>query len=148
MTDPVFVDTNVVIYTRDQREPEKARHANQWIRALRDTGRLVISPQVVNEAYAMSTWKFAQVSRDDIRGWLRNYLGYCTAPLNAAVVADAFELERDFSLQWWDCLIVASALAANCAHVLSEDMQHGQVIRSAQVTNPFLSSPADLTSRR
>jgi predicted nucleic acid-binding protein len=68
--------------------------------------------------------------------------------LNAAVVADAFELERDFSLQWWDCLIVASALAANCAYVLSEDMQHGQIIRSAQVLNPFLSSPAELTTRR
>ena len=148
MTDRVFLDTNIAIYARDRNAPEKAERASTWIRLLRDDGRLVISPQVVNEAYAVAIRKFDGIPRAEIRNWLGHYLAYCTAPLNAAVVADAFSLERDFSLHWWDCLIVASALAADCAYVLSEDMQHGRTIRSATVINPFLTSPDELTARR
>ena len=44
--------------------------------------------------------------------------------------------------------IALGALAADCAYVLSEDMQHGRTIRSATVINPFLTSPDELTARR
>ena len=144
MTDLVFVDTNVVIYSRDREEPEKAREAIDWLKILRGTNRLVVSPQVVNEAYSVSLWKFEHIPRDDIRDWLRNLLPFCTAPLDVSVVSTAFELEKDFALKWWDCLIVASALAGNCRYVLTEDMQHRQIIRSTRIMNPFRTSPAEL----
>jgi predicted nucleic acid-binding protein len=144
MTDLVFVDTNVVIYTRDREEPEKARQAIAWIRLLRDADRLIVSPQVVNEAYSVSLWKFESVGRASIRSWLANYLPFCRAPLDANVILAAFEIERDFSVSWWDALILASAVAANCRYVLSEDMQHRQIVRTTRVMNPFQTTPTEL----
>jgi len=42
MTEPVFVDTNVLVYNRDASEPEKGRQAHAWIEHLWRTrnGRL------------------------------------------------------------------------------------------------------------
>ena len=40
---------------------------------------------------------------------------------------------------FWDRLIVAGALEANCLQLYSEDMQHGQVIdRRLTILNPLL----------
>jgi predicted nucleic acid-binding protein len=44
-------------------------------------------------------------------------------------------------LRWrfgfYDSLIVASALAAGCDMLLTEDLQHGQVIETLTISNPF-----------
>jgi predicted nucleic acid-binding protein len=54
------------------------------------------------------------------------------------LLTEAKELEGSFSLSWWDALIVATASAADCEILFSEDLQHGQVIDSVTVQNPFL----------
>jgi predicted nucleic acid-binding protein len=44
-------------------------------------------------------------------------------------------------LRWrfgfYDSLIVASALAAGCDMLLTEGLQHGQVIETLTISNPF-----------
>jgi predicted nucleic acid-binding protein len=40
-------------------------------------------------------------------------------------------------LSHWDGLIVAAATLAQCETLCSEDMQHGQVIGTVKVVNPF-----------
>lgn len=47
-----FVDTNVLLYERDQRKPAKRRAAHDWLGVLweREAGR--VSWQVLNEYYA------------------------------------------------------------------------------------------------
>jgi predicted nucleic acid-binding protein len=53
-------------------------------------------------------------------------------------VLAAVDLHRLRHLSYWDALIVHTAKQAGCLVVLSEDMQHGQVIDGVRIVNPFL----------
>ena len=44
-------------------------------------------------------------------------------------------------LSFWDALIVEAALAGGAERLLTEDMEHGQVIEGLQIENPFLRVP-------
>ena len=57
MTGPVFVDTNVIVYRFDTRDPLKQSRAVDWFTFLwnRRSGR--VSFQVLQEAYATLTQK-------------------------------------------------------------------------------------------
>ncbi|MBN9019896.1 MAG: PIN domain-containing protein [Rhizobiales bacterium] len=141
MTVRVFVDTNVLIYSRDANDPQKATLSAEWLRRLRPDG-LILSPQVLNEAYAVGLWKYKDVGTAALAGWIRDLQRYCTAPLNVETVGLALELHEETKLSWWDCLIVASALMAGCRYLLSEDMQHDRIIRTLRLINPFAIGPS------
>jgi predicted nucleic acid-binding protein len=138
------VDTNIVIYARDARVPEKRAAAIDWLKVLDREHRLVVSPQVVNEAYVVARTKLPSRDHALVRDWLRNLVPFCTAPLDANVIDSAFAIEADHAFNWWDCLIVASALAAGCRYLLTEDLQHRQIVRDLRIVNPFVIGPGEL----
>ena len=43
MSEPVFVDTNVLVYLRDSTEPEKRRAPAEWMGHLWETGRGILT---------------------------------------------------------------------------------------------------------
>jgi predicted nucleic acid-binding protein len=50
----------------------------------------------------------------------------------------AVRLKGKYGFQYYDALIVATALEHGCNILFSEDMQHGQVIEdSLRIINPF-----------
>jgi predicted nucleic acid-binding protein len=53
-------------------------------------------------------------------------------------VLRATEIMELASVSFWDSLIVAAAEEAGAGVLLSEDLQHGQVIAGVRVVNPFL----------
>jgi predicted nucleic acid-binding protein len=55
-----------------------------------------------------------------------------------ADVLAAIDLHRLRVLSYWDALILHCAKQAGCREVLSEDMQHGQVVDGVRIVNPFL----------
>ena len=58
---------------------------------------------------------------------------------DVALIHKAIEINQKYRYGFYDCLIIAAALASNCRTLLSEDMQHGQVINGAlTVINPFI----------
>ena len=57
MTAPVFVDTNVIVYARDAREPAKQRLAETWLDHLWHERLGRISFQVLSEYYVSVTRK-------------------------------------------------------------------------------------------
>lgn len=144
MTDLVFVDTNTVVYTRNRRDPRKAALAAEWLRLLEAKNRLVVSPQVLNEAYSVGVRKYPGAGRDAVADWVSAFIPFCTAPLDARVFTTALSVERELRFSWWDALIVGSALHAGCTYLLSEDMQHRQLIGPLRVIDPFSEDPAGL----
>lgn len=40
-------------------------------------------------------------------------------------------------ISFWDGLIIASAAAANCTELISEDLTDGQIVQGITVRNPF-----------
>ena len=61
-------------------------------------------------------------------------------PLTADTHAAALVLARDHGLAFYDALIVASAIEAECDILYSEDMQHGRSIGGLTIVNPFIES--------
>jgi predicted nucleic acid-binding protein len=53
-------------------------------------------------------------------------------------IKKSLALNERYGYSYYDCLIIASALEANCNILYSEDMQHGQVIENTlKIVNPF-----------
>ena len=55
------------------------------------------------------------------------------------VIGNAIELTRRYRFSFWDGLIIEAALRGGAKTLYTEDLQHGQVIETLQVENPFLS---------
>lgn len=56
---------------------------------------------------------------------------------SAALYQRALDVQSRWRFGFYDSLIVASALSANCTRLLTEDLQHGQRIEQLTVENPF-----------
>lgn len=138
----VFVDTNVLLYCFDDRDPAKRDRARQWISAcwLRRCGR--ISMQVLNEFYSNARRKFpSAISAGDARAEVRRYQSWRPWAIDHQTVEAAWAVESRFDLNYWDALIIASAQQQGCAVVLSEDLQHEQQIDGVQILSPFAVGP-------
>jgi predicted nucleic acid-binding protein len=127
-----FFDTSVLLYLLSY-ESEKADRIETL---LADSG--VISVQVLNEFTAVATSKL-RMPLADIREILETVRNICrTEPLTVEAHDRAGEVMTRYRFSFYDSLIVASALRADCKLLYSEDLQHGQVIeKQLTVVNPF-----------
>lgn len=135
-----FLDTNVLLYTFDLRTPQKARLAEELIFNGIKTGSAVISFQVVQE-FINAALRRLQPAMSLAE--VKRYLEMPLRPLLAVhssyeLYQRAIDLSRRHPLSWYDSLIVAAALEADCRILYTEDLQHGQKFDTLRVQNPFL----------
>lgn len=145
MSAPVFVDTNVLLYAVDEGEPRKHRAALDWRAHLWSSRRGRVSYPVLQEFYVQALRKNPK-RHAAARAEVRDLLAWDPIAIDAGVIEGAWDLQDRFSLSFWDALIVAAAHAAECGHLLTEDLTHGQVLDGVRVVNPFEVSPGDLDS--
>jgi predicted nucleic acid-binding protein len=142
---PVFVDTNVLLYARDASEPDRQPRAREWLDLLwrEHSGR--VSLQVLTEYYQAVTRKLRPgLDRETARADVRDLSAWRPVRVDVTVMEDAWRLEDRYGLSIWDALVVASARAAGCRHLLTEDLQHGQDLDGVIVVNPFRVPPGTL----
>ena len=145
MTAPVFVDTNILVYSRDSRVKAKQKRAEEWLDFLWESRRGRLSLQVLQEYYTTVTRKLKpglapEEARDDVRA-----LFHWLSPVDpVALMESAWDLQERHSLSFWDSLIVGAAENLGCAYVLTEDLPTGQDLDGIEVVNPFERSPSDL----
>ena len=127
-----FIDTNVLIYAHES--GAKSETARQVIL----TGG-VISVQVLNEFAAVLRRKFRlewAVIADALAD-VRTALGP-VRPVDVEIHLHAVALARSHDFSFYDALIVASALAAGCDTLLTEDLQSGRRVEDLTIVNPFV----------
>lgn len=139
----LFLDSNVVIYGLDPRAPAKQARCLAWLRTAAKANSLTISPQVCAEARSVAVRKLNLKTEDAAKAIL-GLLPFCTAPYGADEVRMALDLANKWRLSWWDSLIVASALAARCTHLVTEDDQSAPVIEGLRIIDPFAVAPEKL----
>ena len=140
MSDRFFLDTNIFVYSVTVSSPDKQRIAAGLIGRAIETGKGVISYQVVQEFFNIAPRRFA-IAMSLVQ--CEEYLSTIFRPLLAiqssqALFSEALQLNRRYSLSWYDSLIVAAALEADCGVLHTEDLQHGQRFDNLTVQNPFL----------
>jgi predicted nucleic acid-binding protein len=140
MTVLILADTNVILYSRDGRYPEKQARCAAWLKRLAAAGALVVSPQVAGEHQRNAQRKLGESQTDAARA-TRLLLDACTWTVGAEDVRRALDLEARWRLQWWDAMHLSFAIAAKCSHFLTEDAQSAPVIEGVRIIDPFVVAP-------
>jgi predicted nucleic acid-binding protein len=144
MTDKVFVDSNIWLYAlttpRDGEEMSKRNKSIESLRELASQKTIVVSIQVINEFHwnMLRKFKVDDVSVAEIVKVNIESIAVITE-VGYSIYRKALDLRKKYSLSFWDSLIVASALEAECEMLYTEDLQHGQIIDGRlTVCNPLL----------
>lgn len=144
MTGPYFVDSNVLVYSKDASEPAKQTQAGEWLQFLwkERVGRL--SVQILGEFYVTVTQKLSRgLTREAAREEVRDLLAWEPAVIDLTMIERAWSIQDRHVLSWWDSLIVAAAQILGCRYLLTEDLSAGQHLDDLEVVNPFEKSPED-----
>ncbi len=131
----IFLDTNILVYAIDQREPQK----RVIIRRLLDgvaTERIVISTQTLIEFIAVARRK-TLVSFETLNKLLQLHQFVQVVTIDSLDVLAAVDIIQETQLRIFDCMMIQAAAKAGCEQLWSEDMTHGQVIRGVRIVNPF-----------
>lgn len=134
-----FLDTNVFVYAADQGYPEKARRARDLIAEGTESRRGVVSYQVFQELVNVTLRQFARpIAPADLHRYLKTVFESLTLVHSSMpLYEEALRVLERYRLSWYDSLIVAAALEADCAVLYSEDFQDGQRFGGLRVRNPF-----------
>jgi predicted nucleic acid-binding protein len=133
-----FVDTNVWLYALVAGQDTLKHTRAQEI--VQRTG-IVISTQIINET-CVNLLKKTGLAESQIQQLIvAFYTKYEVIATEQAVLLRASQLREQYSLSYWDGLVVASALEAGCTVLYSEDMQAGLVVMGQlTIINPFHSA--------
>jgi len=134
-----------LVYEHDCANRDKQARAQQWMTHLWETGRGRLSFQVLNEFYVTTTQKLKPgLQRGIARGLVEALDAWHPVPTDRHLLVAAWSVVEHCSMSWWDALIVGAAQRADCAYLLSEDLNDGQLIGEIRVINPFSCRPESL----
>lgn len=136
MQDRVFFDTNILIYCYSVDEKDKQQIALGLIDKYSEKSK--ISTQVINELsnILFKKFKLSSLEVENTILEIDNYLNIVNFDLKTQI--KALKIKDKYKLQFYDSLIVATALENHCTVLYSEDMQDGFLIENTlTITNPF-----------
>lgn len=140
----VFVDTNVLVYHRDARDPSKQRRAAEWMAHLWQTRTGRVSLQVLHEYYVTVTGRLNPgLPLEDARDDVQALMSWAPAASGWDLVEGAWREQDLWGFSFWDSLIVAAARAQGCDVLLTEDLSHGQDLGGLLVLSPFRAGPEE-----
>ena len=130
----VFVDSNILIYAYSKTEPDKRQKAQDAI----DKNNSIISIQVINEFSSNCLKKFNKTHEEIIEVVQEITRNFPITQVTVPIIVKAILLQNRYQYNYYDCIMLASAMDNNCKFIFSEDMQHGQTIENKlTILNPF-----------
>jgi predicted nucleic acid-binding protein len=138
-----LVDTNILVYRYDRRDPEKQKAANEILRRGLDSGELRIPHQALVEFVSVVTRPSRpdgfilgeDAARDEVERLLVEFVVLYPDEL---VLRTALRGMAAYRLSWFDAHMWAYAETNGLEQILSEDFQHGRLYGSVLAVNPFL----------
>jgi predicted nucleic acid-binding protein len=143
MSGKFFLDTNIFIYSFDDTAPAKAKRSLELVREAVTTRKGIVSYQVVQEFFNFALRRAVPpMTTPDAE----QYLNTIFRPLLAVhssqtLFAEALRVQAKHKFSWYDSLIVAAAIEADCSILYSEDLQHDQRCGNLRIKNPFAENP-------
>ena len=136
--DKIFLDTNILLYAHDLDAGIKYTRAKQVVADLWESGRGVLSAQVLEEFYVNVTRKIPKpLSKSEARDIINQYIAWGPVPIEGNLVIEASDIEERHQLSFWDALIIAAAKAGGASAVFTENITHNQTIEGVRIQNPL-----------
>jgi predicted nucleic acid-binding protein len=130
------LDSNVLVYFFDPRDPHKQALAQQIVIAAA-ARECVLGLQSIGEFYTATTRKkilTTTLAGQEALNFLRTFPSFqASSDCHRLAVREA--VAGQFS--YWDVVLLASAEEAGCTVLLSEDMKDGARLGGITVRNPF-----------
>ena len=137
-----FVDTNVLVYAEDGREPARRAVAVGVLDGLWASGLGVVSTQVLQEFYNAGTRKL-KLEPALARRVVAFYIAWPVVETTVQMIVSASVLHERHSFSFWDAMVVEAALLSGATTLLSEDLQDGRRIGHLTIRNPFAAAGGD-----
>jgi predicted nucleic acid-binding protein len=134
--DACFIDTNILVYSWSEQSNKKGAVARKIIQQSLETGRGVISLQVLQEFYSVVTTRLG-ADKLTAKELVSGFANLKVVEPDLEMLQQAIDISILSRISFWDGMIVAAACRANCAVLYSEDMNAGQSIRGITIINPF-----------
>lgn len=138
MKDKIFIDTNIYIYflLEDEKNLNKKERVQNLITQFQNKD-ILISIQVLNEIY--NTLLKYKIEEDLIREKLNLIISKTILiQTNLYTLEKCWGLQEKYKYSYWDSLIIASALQADCGILYTEDLHNNHEIEGKlKIINPF-----------
>jgi predicted nucleic acid-binding protein len=137
MNDKIFIDSNIWLYAFISRSSEELKQAKAT-ELVEKAVRYVVSEQVIAEV-SVNLLRKAKIEDNHLMRVVESFYGRCeVVASNLDLHQTAHRLRGKYSVSYWDSLIVAAALTADCTTLFTEDMQHGLLVEGKlTVQNPL-----------
>ena len=133
----IFLDTNILVYVYDLRDPQKQVKAHELVRSIIHHQTGVISTQVLQEFASVALTKLHH-SVDAVIHELIILESLEVVQVNPKLIRHGVELIERYQLHFWDAILLAAAEEAGCDQLYSEDFPDGTIYNSVLVMNPLV----------
>lgn len=136
MTAKAFVDTNVFVYAAAYNDPDKSAKARALLNQIIKARSGVVSSQVMVEFASTLVNKFGEPAAK-VKPLMDMFDRFKVVSPTKEHVLSALDIRDRSKVNYWDALIIAAAISANCSTLYTEDLSHGQSIAGIKIVNPF-----------
>jgi len=134
----VFLDTNVIIYAYDSSAGKKHEVAREVLTELWESGLGVISTQVLQELFINVTKKIPKpIDIDLAKGIIEDFLRWDVVVNDGESLLDAIDILVEYNYSFWDSMIIQAAVKGGAELLLTEDLEHGKVVKGVEIRNPY-----------
>jgi predicted nucleic acid-binding protein len=131
-----FLDTNILIYQLDNRDPIKQKKCREIMKALAVNHEAVISTQILQEFYVACTMKL-KIKPLLVKAIMHGFENMEIVAIGTDLINEAIDTSLQYQMSFWDSLVVVSAESAKCRFLFSEDLNEGQIVRKVRIQNPL-----------
>lgn len=137
MSDKILLDTNLWVYLYAKQPEAKYLKIREIISDnLQD---IIVSTQILGELYNVMIKKNITTKQEAKEIILEIITNFAVIEIDTFKVLQALEINSKYGYSYWDSLIIATALLAECPIIYSEDMHHNQLIENkTRIVNPYL----------
>lgn len=133
-----FFDTNILVYLFDEDNPEKKAQAQVLLEKETESGRALLSTQVLQEFFVAVTRKLEVPlpveKAEEVVGQL---MVLTLVEISGSHILKAIRKSINLQFSFWDALIIEAAVSGGASILYTEDLQHGQTIDNVKILNPF-----------
>ena len=131
-----FLDTNILVYSVDKKNPSKQVLAREIVVDAINGGDYMISAQVLNEFSNVALLKL-QMTVAEVGKFVSMFKQMNVVSLDFKWTERALEIKGRYGIQFFDSLLLAAAEANGCDEIYTEDLSDGQVYCGIKAVNPF-----------